>query len=116
MTFIVKIVFVPLKMHLIAKKAFYAKVNTEDNTVTILSKQEHTTDELIDIVTKKPDIHQKQYKIKDAFTTNKITHLFFVLLNKVFYESHDPLLDIFLQSQHSLNPQNNINHDTDILS
>lgn len=38
-------------MHLIAKK-LYAKVNTEDNTVTILSKQEHTTDELIDIVTK----------------------------------------------------------------
>ena len=46
MTFIVKTVFIPLKMHLIAKK-LYAKVNTEDNTVTILSKQQHPTDELI---------------------------------------------------------------------
>ena len=35
-----------------SQEGFYAKVNTEDNTVTILSKQEHTTDELIDIVTK----------------------------------------------------------------
>ena len=35
-----------------SQEGFYAKVKTEDNTVTILSKQEHTTDELIDIVTK----------------------------------------------------------------
>ena len=35
-----------------SQEGFYAKVNTEDNTVTILSKQEHSTDELIDIVTK----------------------------------------------------------------
>ena len=35
-----------------SQEGFYAKVNTEDNTVTILSKQEHTADELIDIVTK----------------------------------------------------------------
>ena len=35
-----------------SQEGFYAKVNTEDNTVTILSKQKHTTDELIDIVTK----------------------------------------------------------------
>lgn len=29
------------------QEGFYAKVNTEDNTVTILSKQQHPTDELI---------------------------------------------------------------------
>lgn len=52
MTFTVKTVFVPLKMPFNSQEGFYAKVNTEDNTVTILSKQKHTTDELIDIVTK----------------------------------------------------------------
>ena len=30
-----------------SQEGFYAKVNTEDNTVTILSKQQHPTDELI---------------------------------------------------------------------
>ena len=30
-----------------SQEGFYAKVNTEDNTVTILSKQQHSTDELI---------------------------------------------------------------------
>ena len=29
------------------QEGFYAKVNTEDNTVTILSKQQHPADELI---------------------------------------------------------------------
>lgn len=31
-----------------SQDGFYAKVNTEDNTVTILSKQKHPTDKLID--------------------------------------------------------------------
>ena len=30
-----------------SQEGFYAKVNTEDNTVTILSKQQHPTDKLI---------------------------------------------------------------------
>ena len=30
-----------------SQEGFYAKVNTEDNTVTILSKQQHPTNELI---------------------------------------------------------------------
>lgn len=47
MTFIVKIVFIPLKMQFNSQEGFNAKVNTEDNTVTILSKQQHPIDELI---------------------------------------------------------------------
>lgn len=31
-------------------EGFYAKVNTEDNTVTILSKQQHSTNELINML------------------------------------------------------------------
>ena len=31
-----------------SQEGFYAKVNTEDNTVTILSKEQHPTDKLID--------------------------------------------------------------------
>ena len=34
------------------QEGFYAKVNTENNTVTILSKQEHIPDELVEIVSK----------------------------------------------------------------
>ena len=33
-----------------SQEGFYAKVNTEDNTVTILSKQQHPTDELINML------------------------------------------------------------------
>ena len=51
MIFIVKTVFVPLKIHLIVKK-LYAKVNTENNTVTILSKKQYSAKELINTLSK----------------------------------------------------------------
>lgn len=35
-----------------SQEGYYAKVNTDNNTVTILSKQEHSADEYIEIISK----------------------------------------------------------------
>ena len=47
MTFTVKNCVRTIENAFNSQEGFYAKVNTEDNTVTILSKQQHPTDELI---------------------------------------------------------------------
>lgn len=55
-----------------SQDGFYAKVNTEDNTVTILSKQQHPPDELIN--TFRNSYKEKLISKNQFFSTNNYVY------------------------------------------